>query len=592
MTTVQDPGHDHVLLVISPAVSDRHMDGLDEAQMNLWRGLAQHAQDAVQGRGGGRLIRVCDEGLLAAFDSAPVALRAAFQLHRGLDSANRSHAPHERLRLRAGMHATQVLLDEHPSDHAVTVAAQVAHLAEPGATLVTEAARDTLVEGLDANLKDMGESYLKHWYAPTRLWLANEPTGATRKPLHVAPTPVTDPTSGSVPSIAVLPFECPQTSAVHAVVGYLIADGVIAQLSRCTGVRVISRHSSERLRNRDDTIPIAGQLFRTRFVLSGRCAVHAEKLFIAAELWDTTAETVVWTDRLSTPLGDLLHPGSETISRLAAGCATHLIHRAPPSTRHPALPRLDSNAQLMSAIALMHRSARHDLDRSLSLLFELTQRHPDLISPKVWQAEWHLVRTLRGQAEPAIDHVRCAIDFADCVLDSDPDHAQALASKGHALSIQGRDFPQARRLLEKATYANPNNPRVWLYRSMWSAQWGDAGQALQEAEQALRLSPIDPLRPYIDLMLANGCLGQNQPERAMALCRASLRLNSAHVPTLRTLITSAFEAGKTEECRSAFDLLTRLQPGLTLESYLAIGGKSPLRVRGARALEAMGLKRC
>jgi tetratricopeptide (TPR) repeat protein len=255
-----------------------------------------------------------------------------------------------------------------------------------------------------------------------------------------------------------------------------------------------------------------------------------------------------------------------------------------------ALPRLDSSAMMLGAVQLMHRSTRRDLERSQQLLEALVDRHKRSVAPWAWLAKWHIMQVVQGMAADPYASFQRAIDIADRALDMVPDSELALAVKGHAMCHLGKDVDGSNHLLLEATHANPNDPMAWLYRSVWSTMWGPAQESVTQAENALRLSPLDPQKYYFEMMLASCHLSTHNLVQAIQYSRSSLKKNRFHLPTLRTLVTASFEAGKTEECRSAFDVLIALQPDLTLERYLAAGGRSPLRIRGARALEAMGLR--
>ncbi|MCY1555256.1 hypothetical protein D9M68_918960 [compost metagenome] len=111
-----------------------------------------------------------------------------------------------------------------------------------------------------------------------------------------------------------------------------------------------------------------------------------------------------------------------------------------------------------------------------------------------------------------------------------------------------------------------------------------------EAENALHLSPLDPQKYYFEMMLATSYAAMEQWERAIELCRASLLKNRYHLPTIRTLLIAQHELGYAEDAKETFALLMQLQPQLTVQQYLAAGGKSPLRQRVAKALTSLGLR--
>jgi Flp pilus assembly protein TadD len=120
--------------------------------------------------------------------------------------------------------------------------------------------------------------------------------------------------------------------------------------------------------------------------------------------------------------------------------------------------------------------------------------------------------------------------------------------------------------------------------------WGSTGDSVREAEVATRLSPIDPMKYYYDMILASGLSVNGQYERSIDLARRSLRANKHHQPTLRVLLYALHQTGRIEEARQTLDLLRAETPNLTVSSYLGSGGAaSAPRQRLAGVLRQLGV---
>ena len=150
------------------------------------------------------------------------------------------------MHLRMGGHLAEFASDKHDiCGTDVNLTARFCTLAGPGEIVVTAEVRDQLTAELDADIDDMGECCLKHVDRPVRAYRIG-PAGAfiTAKssPQDVTPLQRT---------IAVIPFEARSNEPQHFAIGELIADAVIAQLSRTSELRVISRLSSTAFRGRD-----------------------------------------------------------------------------------------------------------------------------------------------------------------------------------------------------------------------------------------------------------------------------------------------------------------------------------------------------
>jgi tetratricopeptide (TPR) repeat protein len=120
---------------------------------------------------------------------------------------------------------------------------------------------------------------------------------------------------------------------------------------------------------------------------------------------------------------------------------------------------------------------------------------------------------------------------------------------------------------------------------------GQGEKAIQAAERALRLSPLDPRRSYYDCLVASIYCAANQFDRAIDLSKRSLRVNRLHSSTLRTLICALALSDRVAEARQMRAELMKLEPNLTVSGYLARHPAGAFRTgqTWARALRLAGV---
>ena len=576
-----------VVLVIDLVESVRLMAAHEAEVIERWHGFMAYAGDQI-GAHQGRLVKSLGDGLLAEFDSATLALRVTQRLQTYFDDGNAQLPVDRQMHLRAGLNASHLYVGERDVyGHGVNLAARVAGLAGPGQVVVTAAVRDAIVDGMDGEVEDMGESYLKHWPEPVRTWRVwpsdRVGDGAARPRLVEAVQ------QDLRPTIAVIPFDCRAGSADHQVIGELLADGVITQLSREGQLRVISRLSTTAFRGRQADLEEIQHHLAASFVLSGSYSVLGDKVVINAELCDARRNDVVWADRLVGAVEDLLQIDSQLIHQLTDASTEALMDATIRRAMVVPVPQLDSNALLLGGIALMHRSTARDLERSRELLEAVTDRHGRVATPWAWMAKWHILNIIQGRSADAPAEFRRAIDIADRALDLEPHSSLALAIKGHVQCHLGVDLDTSRQLLLQATDLNPNDHNAWLYAGFWSTMWGDPADAVRESERALELSPLDPQRFFIEMLVAHSYFATHELDKAIEMCHRSLKRNRYYLASLRVLMAAQFERGLTEQARATLDTLVKLQPGLTLSGFLSYGQQSGVRVRVAQAMKALGV---
>ena len=156
-------------IVDSTATAQRLGDG-------RWLDVVAAHNERIQfvlNRYSGRLVKTTGDGILALFDGAERAVRAAAALHQAVAGFD--------IQLRAGVHTGEV--EKVPGDArgvAIHAAARVMAIAEPGETLVSSTTRD-LLDGTGLEFDDRGTHVLKG-LPGKRAVFALRPAGADSTP--------------------------------------------------------------------------------------------------------------------------------------------------------------------------------------------------------------------------------------------------------------------------------------------------------------------------------------------------------------------------------------------------------------------------
>jgi adenylate cyclase len=136
-----------------------------------------------------------------------------------------------------------------------------------------------LVDGVHAQLVDLGERYVKHLLEPVRVFAAHAP-GSTGAAAHRVPFPSADDLR---PVVAVVPFVAMPADATHDALGHAMADEVIATLARHGGLRVLSRVTTAALRGTDLDLPSLRKLLGASYLLTGRFYAQADRVRLSVE---------------------------------------------------------------------------------------------------------------------------------------------------------------------------------------------------------------------------------------------------------------------------------------------------------------------
>jgi class 3 adenylate cyclase/TolB-like protein len=598
-----------VVLLVDLVESVRLMREHEASTIRRWADFVRLVSTEILPRHRGVLVKSLGDGLMARFETVPDAVNAAADMHRALAEQNAGIPEDQHFQLRAGINAAMAWSDgldiygtgvnlaarlatlAGPGETIASataheqLAAALATLANPGETIGAASARDELTHGVDASCEDLGNCFLKHFDNPVRAYRIGPAS-----PLPSL-TGRRDYGAAMEPTIAVIPFEARDKTPEHFDVGNLIADGVIWRLSKGTNLKVISRLSTAVFRGRLSNVEQVSAHLGATYLLSGGYVVNAGRLLVTAELSEARTDQVIWTDRLSGEIEDLLQPESELAHRIAQAVHVSVFDAEVEHILTQPLPTLESYSLLLGSIKLMHRSSKGEFLLTRKLLEELINRHNRIAAPRAWLGNWFILRVTRGWSEDPTREAAEALSATHAALDRDPSDALALATEGFVYCHLLKDLTTARQRCEEAVDANPSHALGWLYRGTVHAFNGEGGPAVDATRRAMELSPLDPQRYYFESLGATAELSAHQYANAETLARSSLALNRMHPSTWRVLTIALVCQGRMDEARAAMRNLRQLEPALTIEKYLARmpNGQLDTGRQWARCLEEAGL---
>jgi class 3 adenylate cyclase/TolB-like protein len=550
------------VLFVDMVESVRLMQENESDLVRRWRQFVAAAERDILPSHGGRLVKSHGDGMLLEFGAALRATKAAFALQRAVTDVNVDVPPRQQILLRMGMHCGQLIADQHDVyGTGVNLASRLTGLAGPGEIVVSADLRDQLTPALDADVEDLGACYLKHLHEPVRAYRVGPP----------GPQPVIEPGTTWMPqlrpTIAVIPFVERAAPPEHQVVGEVLADEIIAALSRSSELDVISRLSTTVFRGRDTSVDEVSRYLTSNYVLSGAYRRVGRRLRLNVELASSGSSTIVWSDSLEGNAHGLMSGKDGVVDHIVAGIGMAIMNRELQRAQSQPLPTLESYTLLMGAIALMHRLSRHDFDRSRQMLQALTERAPRQAIPWAWMARWHVLRVQQGWSDDVTVDAQLALDCARRALNADPQCTLALVNSGFVHTNLLKKLDVAEELYARALQINPNEAMAWLLKGTLHAFKDEGDLALEHAERSLKLSPLDPHRYFYDSLAATAALSAGRYERAIELARRSLRANRTHTSTFRALAISQWQLGLQDDARRTVSELLRLDPGLTVTQY-------------------------
>lgn len=575
-----------VLLVLDVVESVRIMEQDQDDFVLRWQQLVQHVEQQILPLHGGRIVKSLGDGLMLEFANAQSCTRSAFALQYFSQQSNAGQKADRQMHLRMGGHLAEFVTDKHDiygTD--VNLTARFCTLAGPNDIVVSAELRDRIVAGLDADVEDMGECYLKHVEKPIHAYRI-APPGQTMSFVSL-PADHTE----LRPTVAVIPFTARTSGPDDAVLGEILAEEIIAALSRAPDLNVISRLSTSALRGRDASLPAVQDHLKADYVLSGAYRVSGAHLVLVTELVEARSGRAVWGESLKSTVQEVLQGEdkitAEVVSQLGAQIVRAEMQRA---TSRP-MPNLESSTLLMGAISLMHRSTRSEFDRVKDMLEYLIDRHRRLPIPRAWLAKWHVLQVTRGLSQGGKNETKRALEQTQRALDVDPSCSLALAVEGFVHCHMLKDLDGAADRYELALAANPNDSLAWLFSGVLHGFKGEGNPAKLAAEKALSLSPLDPMLYYYQSLGASAVLASGDYQGAIALAQSSLRANKAHSSTYRALAIALSLNNQIPEAQQTVKLLLLIEPQFSVSEFIrrSPSGQYPAGHIYAQALRDAGV---
>ena len=453
-----------VVLVVDVVGSVRLMQQHEDSFIERWRRFVAEVTTQVLPALDGRLVKSLGDGMLVEFTEPQRVIEAAFELNRRIAAYNDALRPDTAILLRQAGHVADIVVDDLDIyGQGVNLAARLATLGGGGELIVSDALRDAVLPGVDAEVEDLGLCYLKNLEQPQRAFRV----GPAQPRLSAGAGSAAG--DGPRAGVAVIPFLPRDPADGHEALGQVLADDLIAVLSRVPGLRVVSRLSSAWFAQRHDSDLTMARLLDVHYVVRGGFAVIGSRLRLFPNLHELRSGETVWAGEFDSSIEAVVSGESPAANEAAAAVCRALVGFEVRRARDVPLHNLQSYTILFSAINLMHRLTQREFQRAGDMLRYIVARHPGATTPRAWLGKWHVLRVAQGYSTDPDDDARQAHAVVNQALDLDGEHALALAIDGLICAYIGKDLATAGQRYEAALRANPNEGLALLFQASWHA---------------------------------------------------------------------------------------------------------------------------
>jgi TolB-like protein len=399
---------------------------------------------------------------------------------------------------------------------------------------------------------------------------AEEPTaGEEKRRGETAILPIASEPTPPRLSLVVLPFVNIGSNAEDDHFADGITETLTTDLSRCSGVWAISRSTALAYKGKPLDTRQIGRELGVRYVLEGSVQNAGERTRFNAQLVDAESGAHLWAERFDKQRTDPLEVQDEVITRLARTIHIELIAAESQRATRERPDRLDSMDYTLHGWSLWYRHRSLEAARRARSCFEAALRLDEYnVGALLGFADTHMSEVNMYASDDRAGQIRAAEAAATKALLLAPDSANAHVTYGTVLYAMCAP-ERALREFKLAIGLDGNLAIAHAYVGLMKFFLGRAGETHAHVEEAIRLSPRDPLlfRWHFFVGLADIYLGR--VVRGIESMRKSVEINPNWGLSQFVLAGALALAGLLAEAAEVCAIARRLAPNFAIAKYRA-----------------------
>jgi DNA-binding SARP family transcriptional activator len=364
------------------------------------------------------------------------------------------------------------------------------------------------------------------------------------------------------PTILVMPFTAATTEDVADAES--VTSDIIFGIAKLRSVSIIARGTAFSLRSQAP--PAAASLVNAQYVASGHLRRDGKRYFVSVELVEPNSGRIFWADEFCCNADDSFCAPAPLAARIVAGLDTeiHVIERNRALLMPPA--SLDAWQAYHRGLAHMYRFTGGNNREAQQFFTRAIVLDPTFSRSYAGLSFTHFQNAFLLQTHEREREIALAFETAGQGLEVDPIDPAAHWAMGRALWLR-REHDGAVGALDQSIRLSPNYALAHYALAFVHCQTGDPARAIEAADTAAHLSPLDPMLFAINgtRTFASLRLGRVQEAAEFAI-RVGQQPNAhvhAHAIAALTLAT----AGRMEEAYAERGRINTLRPDYNFKQF-------------------------
>ncbi|MCH9046378.1 MAG: tetratricopeptide repeat protein [SAR324 cluster bacterium] len=532
----------------------------------------------------GRVVNAPGDSILAEFESVVDAVNCAVEIQRELAVRNSGLPEQRQMHFRIGVNLGDVLIkDGELFGDGVNIAARLESLADPGGVCISRTVYDQVESRLPLRWEYLGEQAAKNIAKPVRAYrvlLDSRPKAGPPAGEPDSKAPAEEKSSGDAllgilegkppplpdkPSIAVLAFENMSGDPEQEYFSDGIAEDIITDLCKLSGMFVIARNSSFSYKGRNVRVQQIGREMGVRYVLEGSVRKAGKKVRITAQLVVAATGEHLWAQRYDRELEDVFALQDEITEEVVTALDVKLVAGEQARIWRNSLKNPEARDLYYRARENLHHRTIEGSAQARQLFAQVIAAEPDSPLGYAGEAWSHWYDAFRGWSASPAQSLARAEELARNALARDESNPEAHGVLG-LIHILKREYDQAVAEGERAVALGPNMADVAAMMELILRFAGRFDEALAMIRRAMRLCPVCPAY-YLTVLGLTLTLLERYDEAIDSYHKAAAL--EPDYPTSYFGLAVAYGAlGRNKEARAAAEAFRKVAPHLSsLQEY-------------------------
>jgi TolB-like protein len=516
---------------------------------------------------GGRVHHYAGDAILATFELSNAAVNCSISVQKELAVLNDPIAAGRRIEFRIGINEGSVISgrgDVYGDD--VNIAARLESLSTPGGICVSETVKRSVEQvSPDVTITYLGERHLKNLRIRVPAYLIELLSTSDHQPDRRRSRTGAWLKLPSQPSLAVLPFECLD----QVPLAMRFADGlsmeVMTELVKLSGLFLASDFSTLRYRKEQPTPEAVSRELGVRYLLQGTVGLSGDRLRVYAQLIDAKSGNKIWAERYDDTLDDSFEIQDSITASIITALDVKLLSGERSRVTRKSMRNREALRHYYNGWSHLITGARENLIQAQREFEEAADLEPESPMPPAmasWTHWWQGFRSLAADSNNAFEKAEYFARRAQA-LEDPSGFATLVMAQVHLLH---REYEQAFDSAAKAIQLRPScDVSAATFASVLN-YLDRPDEAIQYAEQAIRLTPIAPtIYPGI---LASSYYWAGRFEEAIAAAHAVIEHNPDALDAWLVLTAAESALDNRPAAQAAAAEVQNLKPDLELSSYL------------------------